>query len=86
MSNLGVDSDGATYQLTVIHNQRNDKKSFQVKENDIKDLLTANSYSDDEKLILNAYETVILNSAKGQLPVEEVVLMNLMKISLSFFK
>ncbi|WP_053070242.1 alpha-amylase family glycosyl hydrolase [Alkalihalobacillus pseudalcaliphilus] len=60
------------YQLTVIHNQRKEAKTVQVVLNDSEELVHGHVYQDGELIEIAPYETIIVRSPIGQLPIEEV--------------
>lgn len=68
-----VNADDSADQLTIIHNQRDEEKTVDVVEKSVVDLLTDTEYSDGDVLTLQPYNTVILQSEEGAVPVEEVV-------------
>ncbi|MED1560721.1 hypothetical protein AJ85_09400 [Alkalihalobacillus alcalophilus ATCC 27647 = CGMCC 1.3604] len=68
-----VHSDEENYQLTVIHNQRNEQKTVDVIVDDVQELWSHSEYSSGDAVTIAPYQTIILHSAKGILPVEEVV-------------
>ncbi|WP_413377138.1 hypothetical protein [Alkalihalobacillus sp. 1P02AB] len=68
-----VQSDEVNYQLTIIHNQRNEQKTVDVITDDVQELRENSEYRSGDEVTIAPYQTIILHSDKGILPVEEVV-------------
>ncbi|SDZ08940.1 Glycosidase [Evansella caseinilytica] len=68
-----VHDEDSDYQLTMIHNQRNEERTVKASENELEELLTGAAYSSGDDITLPPYHSIILKSAKHTIPVEEVV-------------
>lgn len=67
-----VNRDDADYQLTVIHNQRDEERTVVADEDDIEEIWTETTYVSGDEIAIPPYHSIILKTAGGTIPVQEV--------------
>lgn len=67
-----VNADNETDQLAIVHNQRDEAKTVTVVAEQVIDLLSEKEYSNGDVIELAPYQSIILRSDKGSVPIEEV--------------
>lgn len=67
-----VNADNTSNQLAIVHNQRDETRTVNVVVDEVSELLSGEKYNEGDVIELGPYQSIILLSDKGMIPIEEV--------------